>query len=154
MFAVCKLQTNIFSLAAAVFVVFCCLCSAGAAANDETMRPLVRAPRATRVESDYFVHMKEHVSYEGMMNFTEKLELEADERNFTVRIGGFAYHAAHGFTAHLSEAALEKVRCCYYYDPVNSCCGWQRLSQLRICCVNAVGFSANCLLVSVQLWRR
>ena len=113
MVAVCKMQTNIFSLA--VLVLISCLCSGAFTAGHETgsMRPLVRAPRATRVDSDYFVHMKENVSFEEMENFTEQLKLEATtNRNFTVRIGGFAYRTAHGFTAHLSEDALKKVRRC------------------------------------------
>ena len=109
MAAVYKMQTNIFSLFAVVLVVYC----TGATADDEMagMRLLVRAPRATRVESDYFVHMKEDVSFMEMKNFTEELEVEADDSNFTVRINGLAYNAAHGWTGHLSDAALQKVGC-------------------------------------------
>ena len=104
MAAVYKMQTNIFSLFAVVLVVFCT-----GATETAGMRPLVRAPRATRVESDYFVHMKDSVSFMEMKNYTEELEAETDDSNFTVRINGLAYNAAHGWTGHLSDAALQKV---------------------------------------------
>ena len=88
--------------------------------DGERQRKLVRAPRETRVESNYFVHMKDNVTAAQMESFAQSLERQTTSSGasgaagYEATVHGYAYTAAHGFTAHLSGAALEKVTAVVY----------------------------------------
>lgn len=73
-------------------------------------RPLLRANARARVPDSYFVHLRNHVELEKVQELVGELHRRSSEEgNFKAQVPSIVTRAGYGFSAKLSQAALNYV---------------------------------------------
>lgn len=90
-------------------------------------RPLLRASAHERVPDSYFVHLRKSVKMEQVHELVRYLHLRSSEGgNFSAHVASIITRAGYGFSARLSQEALQHVSfdtvvsqfsCCMHSNP-------------------------------------